>query len=139
MENSKVEKLKEEKIREYFRKWKGWEISKDKKKISKTFYFKDFKEIIDFLYEIFKLGQKIKHYPFSITIQFPRVKIDLTTQEIEGISEKDFVLVKEMEDLANWKVKFYQWLGSPKIIAILIIIFFIAVFWHYFKYLKNLF
>ncbi len=138
-EEKKEEKpIEEEKIKEYLKKWKGWQISDDKNKIFKVFRFKDFREITDFVYEILRFGEKINYFPLKIIIEFPKIRVELSNEKIKGITEKDFILAKEIEALTEWKIKFYQWLGSPKIFAILVIIFFLIVSWHYLGYIKEL-
>ena len=124
--------LMPEKVKEYLEKLKVWQLSPDEKKIFRSFNFKTFREAIDFVNDLAVFAEKIKHYPDVIVICFPKVTIELTSRDIGGLSEQDFVLAEEADAIAGWKIRFEQWLTSPKVLIFLIIIYILIILWRYF-------
>lgn len=74
-----------------------WEVIEEKK-IRHEFKFKDFVEAMEFVNKVAKLAEEESHHP-NIHIYYNRVVIDLTTHNIKGFSENDFIMAAKMEDL----------------------------------------
>ncbi len=74
-----------------------WTI--DSGELVRTFTFKDFLSSVDFVNQIAKQAESMGHHP-DIDIRYNRVRIALTTHDAGGITEKDFQLAKEIENLA---------------------------------------
>ena len=123
--------LEPQKLREHLEKLKDWQLSPDEKRISRSFNFKTFSEAIDYVNHLADFAEKIKHYPYVIIIRFPEVTIELATREIDGLSEKDFIVAQEADDIAGWKIRFERWMASPKIIIFLLIILVLVTLWLY--------
>jgi 4a-hydroxytetrahydrobiopterin dehydratase len=80
--------------------------SKRAKTIGRTFKFEGFMESIDFVRRIAKQAQKINHHP-DIDIRFDKVTLTLTTHDEGGITEKDFSLARQCDEVysrltASW-------------------------------------
>ena len=75
---------------------KDWGSSK--KKLERTFKFKDFNESIDFVNKVAKIAEKQNHHP-DITINYNKVKISITDHEKGGVSDKCRKLVKSINEL----------------------------------------
>jgi 4a-hydroxytetrahydrobiopterin dehydratase len=125
--------LSEERIKENLKKLKDWQLSADNKEISKIFKFKKFDEIVSFIMEMASFSKRINHYPETIIIQFPKITLKLTTKEAKGLTEKDFVLAKEIEEIIHFKLKWEKFLTSPKVIAFLLILLLLVFLWQYLK------
>jgi 4a-hydroxytetrahydrobiopterin dehydratase len=72
--------------------------SKHAQTIHRTFKFEGFLKGIDFVNQIAKKAQKMNHHP-DIDIRFDRVTLTLTTQDEGGITEKDFSLAKQCDEV----------------------------------------
>ena len=72
--------------------------SKRAKTIYRTFKFDDFMTGIAFVRRIAKQAQKINHHP-DIDIRFDKVTLTLTTHDEGGITEKDFSLARQCDEV----------------------------------------
>lgn len=68
------------------------------KKIRHEFKFKDFNQAMEFVNKVARLAESEGHHP-NIHIYYSRVVIDLTTHNIKGLSENDFIIAAKVEDL----------------------------------------
>ncbi len=73
----------------------GWELSKDTKSISKDLVFKDFDKAMDFVNMVADKAEQEGHHP-DIYISYNKVRLDLSTHEIKGLSENDFILASKI-------------------------------------------
>ncbi len=90
--------LDKEEIAKYLLQLKSsWAIVDDKE-IQKTFKLKNFVKAIEFVNKIAEVAESEGHHP-DITINYNKVKIQLTTHAIKGLSENDFVIAAKIEKL----------------------------------------
>lgn len=75
----------------------AWEM-RDAKSLRRRFRFKDFVEAIAFVNRIAEVAEEQGHHP-DIYISYNRVRIDLTTHAIGGLSENDFILAAKIDRL----------------------------------------
>jgi 4a-hydroxytetrahydrobiopterin dehydratase len=73
----------------------GWTLSEDGKKISREFTFKDFREAMRFVNAVADLAESEGHHP-DISIVWNRVRLELSTHAIKGLSENDFILAAKI-------------------------------------------
>lgn len=74
----------------------GWNISKNAKKITKEFLFRNFDKAMDFVNSVADLAEQQGHHP-DITIQYNKVLLELTTHAIKGLSQNDFILAAKID------------------------------------------
>ncbi len=74
-----------------------WEVIENKK-IKHEFKFDTYLEGLEFAQKVGKLAQDEGHHP-SIHIYYAKVVIDLTTHNIHGLSENDFIIAAKIEEL----------------------------------------
>jgi 4a-hydroxytetrahydrobiopterin dehydratase len=74
----------------------GW--SKRAQTLRRTFKVEGFLMSIAFVRRIAKRAQKINHHP-DIDIRFDQVTLKLTTHDEGGITEKDFTLARQCDDV----------------------------------------
>jgi len=74
----------------------GWEQSGIE--IEKQFKFKNFIHSIGFVNKVAILAEKADHHP-DILVQYSKVKLVLSTHSEGGITEKDFSLANEIENI----------------------------------------
>ena len=72
--------------------------SKRAQTILRTFKFEGFLKGIDFVNRIARKAQKLNHYP-DIDIRFDKVTLKLTTHDEGGITEKDFSLARQCDEV----------------------------------------
>jgi 4a-hydroxytetrahydrobiopterin dehydratase len=72
--------------------------SKHAHTIFRTFKFEGFSDSIFFVNRIAKRAQKSNHHP-DIDIRFNKVTLTLTTHDEGGITQKDFLLAQQCEEV----------------------------------------
>jgi 4a-hydroxytetrahydrobiopterin dehydratase len=79
------------------------EWSKRAQIIRRTFKFKDFLGSLDFVNRIARNAQKLNHHP-DIDVRYDKVTLSLTTHDEGGLTEKDFTLARQADEIF---VKFF--------------------------------
>ena len=74
----------------------GWE--RDGDTIKRTFKFDDFRGSIDFVNRITPVADGMNHHP-DLAISWNSVTVSLTTHSQMGVTENDFALASEIDDL----------------------------------------
>ena len=72
--------------------------SKRAQTILRTFKFEGFLKGIDFVNQVARKAQKMNHHP-DMDIRFDQVTLTLTTHDEGGITEKDFSLANQSDEL----------------------------------------
>lgn len=72
-----------------------WELINGTK-IRKEFPFENFKRGMAFAQEIALMAERENHHP-SICIHYTNVEVELSTHDIGGLSENDFILAAKIE------------------------------------------
>ncbi|MGZ3683717.1 MAG: 4a-hydroxytetrahydrobiopterin dehydratase, partial [Bdellovibrionota bacterium] len=73
---------------------------RDGKEIVRLFTFGTFAESIRFVNAVAEAAEKADHHP-DILIQFSKVTLRLSTHDCNGLSNRDFKLAKEADELAS--------------------------------------
>ncbi|MCB2208042.1 MAG: 4a-hydroxytetrahydrobiopterin dehydratase [Bacteroidetes bacterium] len=74
-----------------------WHI-KEHEMLTKEFVFENFKRAMAFVQEIGLIAEQENHHP-AICIHYTRVEITLSTHDVGGLSENDFIVAAKIEDL----------------------------------------
>lgn len=85
---------------EYLQEINDWEISNDKKSISKNYVFKDFVKSLEFANAVGDIAEIEGHHP-DIHIYYNKVNLVLTTHNIDDLTENDFILAAKINALDN--------------------------------------
>jgi len=91
--------LKKEKIEEFHRQVPGWSLIDNNKKISRDFKFKDFKEALAFVNKAGDIAETEGHHPDILMYSWNKVRIDLWTHAIGGLSDNDFIMAAKIDAL----------------------------------------
>jgi len=75
---------------------KNWKLAGTE--IKKTFELKDFVHAMGFVGSVALLAEKANHHP-DVDIRWNKVTLTLSTHSAGGLTEKDFTLAKQIEDL----------------------------------------
>lgn len=73
----------------------GWKII-DEHHLEKEFVFKDFERALAFVNAVGKIAEEEQHHP-DIHLSYGKVKIEVWTHKIDGLSESDFVLAAKCD------------------------------------------
>ena len=76
----------------------AWNTDEEATSISRTWILRDFDQAMNFANAIADVARKINHHP-SITIDFKKVTITLTTHRVMGLTIHDFLVAKQIDQL----------------------------------------
>lgn len=91
-------KLSGELIAERLKTLDGWHTADDK--LSKSYKFADFAESLELVNKIGAIAEARDHHP-DISFGWGYAEIFITTHDAGGVTEKDFELAKEIDDLTK--------------------------------------
>ncbi|MEE4256807.1 MAG: 4a-hydroxytetrahydrobiopterin dehydratase [Bacteroidales bacterium] len=74
-----------------------WQII-DSDKLKKEFPFENFKRAMAFAQEIALIAEKEMHHPLLV-IEYDKVTVELSTHDVNGLSENDFIMAAKIEEL----------------------------------------
>jgi 4a-hydroxytetrahydrobiopterin dehydratase len=74
----------------------GWRITGGKK-LEKEFKFPNFKEALAFTNKVGEIAEREGHHP-DIQLGWGRVKLEIWTHSVGGLSENDFILAAKADD-----------------------------------------
>lgn len=93
-----VDKLNDERVNERLSELAGWTLEDGK--LTREFQFANFVEAFGFMTRAALEAEKADHHPEWFNV-YKKVRVQLTTHECGGISDRDFSLAKKMDKLAN--------------------------------------
>lgn len=74
----------------------NWNVV-DEHHLEKEYSFKNFKEALDFTNRVGAIAEQEGHHP-DIFLGWGKVKLDLWTHNIDGLSENDFILAAKADE-----------------------------------------
>ena len=77
-----------------------WDIAADEKSISREFVFENFKEALAFVNSVGEIAEAEDHHP-DVYLAWGRVRVELWTHAIGGLSENDFILAAKIDQLLH--------------------------------------
>ena len=77
---------------------KDWDAV-DEHHLSRTFKFRDFSTALAFVNQVGGLADEQGHHP-DIFLTWGRVRIDIWTHKVDGLTESDFVLAAKIDRLS---------------------------------------
>ncbi|MCB9709053.1 MAG: 4a-hydroxytetrahydrobiopterin dehydratase [Myxococcales bacterium] len=66
--------------------------------LSKTFAFENFIQALDFVNRVGELAESEGHHP-DILLSWGKVRLDIWTHKIDGLTESDFILAAKSDQL----------------------------------------
>lgn len=95
-----IPKFTAEEIDQYMKQLKSpWQVADDMK-IIKDYEFGDYASTIRFVNKVAGLAEQEDHHPV-MHVFFARVRIELWTHAILGLSENDFILASKIDELKS--------------------------------------
>jgi 4a-hydroxytetrahydrobiopterin dehydratase len=92
------DKIKRKEVKARLIEIRDWEIYR--KALQKEFKFADFKEAFQFLENVCKIATKLSHHPDFIYSN-GKLTLRLITHEVDGITERDIKLAKEIDNITR--------------------------------------
>jgi 4a-hydroxytetrahydrobiopterin dehydratase len=77
----------------------GWNVVEERM-LEKEYLFPDFQTGLDFTNEVGKLAEAECHHP-DLYLSYGKVKVQLWTHKIDGLSENDFILASKCDVIKN--------------------------------------
>lgn len=90
--------LPPEAVAEYIAEIPTW-TNVDNLQLFKEIKFKDFKEAMAFINHVAEIAEAEQHHP-DIYIFYNRVRLELSTHAINGLSENDFILAAKIDKIS---------------------------------------
>jgi len=76
----------------------GWEMVEDGEKIRKEYKLDDFEQSMNLVNKVAEVAEQEGHHP-DIYIWYDTVRLDLTTHEVGGLTENDFIVAAKINKL----------------------------------------
>ena len=89
-------RLSKEEVDAELKALEGWSIANGK--LVKEFTFKDFNEAFGFMVRVALEAEKMNHHPEWFNV-YNKVRIELVTHDINGISNYDIMLAKRIDSI----------------------------------------
>jgi 4a-hydroxytetrahydrobiopterin dehydratase len=89
--------LSPDQVEKYLQQIKGWEYDGGAKQISKNYVLKNFQAVLDFVNKIGAAAEKEDHHPNLYIHRYKRLRVELSTHSIGGLSENDFILAAKID------------------------------------------
>lgn len=92
--------LPNEKEDELIKKTSSWMLLRDgTHMIRRMFTFDDFKKAMEFVNKVADIAESEGHHP-DIKIVYSKVRLDLFTHAVGGLSENDFIMAAKINEVA---------------------------------------
>ena len=75
---------------------KGWERHGDM--LVRTWQFPSFRRAMEFVNQVAAVIEKTDHHP-DLIVQYRNVRIEMLTHDVGGLTERDFALIAEINEL----------------------------------------
>lgn len=77
----------------------GWELV-DGRRLRREFRFRNFRDALAFVNEVGEIAEAEDHHP-ELLLAWGRVRVEIWTHAIDGLSANDFVLAAKLDRLAS--------------------------------------
>jgi 4a-hydroxytetrahydrobiopterin dehydratase len=75
----------------------GWQVLENTR-LSREFYFVNYRHTIDFVNKVANIAEEEGHHPV-LHVFFGRIVVELWTHAINGLSENDFILAAKIDKI----------------------------------------
>lgn len=91
--------LTEEEVRRLLLQVPGW-AAEGNKRIWREFGCRDFAAAVDLVNRIAEIAEEEQHHPDILIHRYKRVRVELSTHAIKGLSENDFIVAAKINSIA---------------------------------------
>lgn len=93
------EALSHEKARNLLTETPGWHLQNDHKLIHREYAMKNFLAAVRFINKVAELAESENHHPDIHLTSYRKLRIELTTHALGGLSENDFIVAAKINNL----------------------------------------
>ena len=94
-----VSKLSKEEVDGFLKELSQWKLAGDNNAIYSDYLMKNFMAAIHFINEIAKVAEEERHHPDIHLSGYRKLKVEISTHAIGGLSENDFILAAKIDKL----------------------------------------
>ena len=91
--------LKKEEAQKFLSQTPNWQLTSDAKGIYREYMTKNFVTAVNFINKITQIAESENHHPDLHLTSYRKLRIDLSTHAVGGLSENDFILAAKINDL----------------------------------------
>ena len=91
--------LTKEEAQKYLSEAPGWQLGFDAKGIYKEYVTKNFLAAVNFINKVAQMAESENHHPDIHLTDYRKLRIDLSTHAVGGLSENDFILAAKINEL----------------------------------------
>ena len=91
--------LKGDELKQLHKQIEGWDVVEEHH-LSKTYKFPDFVKALEFVNKVGGVSEKEGHHP-DIFFTWGKVRIEICTHKIDGLTESDFILAAKIDEIPN--------------------------------------
>ena len=84
----------------FLREFPEWREAEGRDAITRMFQFGDFNQAFGFMTRVALLAEKLDHHPEWFNV-YNRIEVTLSTHDAGGVTEKDIVMAKAMEEYSK--------------------------------------
>ena len=84
---------------DYIKKVPGWQLRDDAKLIFRDYLMKNFMAAIRFINNIATIAESENHHPDIHLVGYRKLRVELSTHALGGLSENDFILASKINQL----------------------------------------
>ena len=84
----------------FLREFPEWREAEGRDAITRMFQFRDFNQAFAFMTQVALLAEKLDHHPEWFNV-YNRIEVTLSTHDAGGVTEKDIVMAKAMEEYSK--------------------------------------
>lgn len=85
--------------KEYMAQLPAWALANDEKSISCQYVMKDFLSAVRLIEQIAQVAESEDHHPDLHLTGYRKLRVELATHSIGGLSENDFILAAKIDQL----------------------------------------
>lgn len=85
--------------RKYISDTPGWTLSTEGKMIHREYSAKNFMEAIKFINRVAEIAESEDHHPDIHLTSYRKLRIELSTHAVKGLTENDFILAAKINEL----------------------------------------
>ena len=94
-----VKPLSQNEAKKYLASIPGWNLREDSKSIWREYVMKDFMSAVGLIDRMAQAAESEDHHPDVHLTAYRKLRIELATHAIGGLSENDFILAAKIEQL----------------------------------------
>ncbi len=91
--------LTSDEAKEYLKKIDNWQLDLTRKIIFREYFMKNFMAAIKLINGIAALAEEENHHPDLHLVSYRKLRIELSTHALGGLSENDFILAAKINQL----------------------------------------